>query len=146
MSLTFCTKNGYLYRDGEFCAFGYSGFGKGKNNPALQHVADVGPIPEGRYAILGPPFESSKTGKYVLRLIPLSGTNTFGRGGFEWHGDSESHPGEASHGCVVTALGPRQAAWQGGERSITVVTEPLQDSDMTPPLGTYNPFAPPTKE
>ena len=30
---------------------GYSGHGEGKNNPAMQKVPNVGPIPVGKYTI-----------------------------------------------------------------------------------------------
>ena len=44
----------------------------GRNNPALQDVANVGPIPRGRYHI--GPF-----GDYTAPLTPYPDTDTFGR-------------------------------------------------------------------
>jgi hypothetical protein len=80
--------------------YGYSGFHEGKNNPDMEDVHDVGPIPRGDYAI-GAPFDSPTHGPLAIPLTPLSRTQTFGRSGFLMHGDSIEHPGEASHGCII---------------------------------------------
>lgn len=79
---------------------GYSGRGEGKNNPKMQAVPEVGPIPQGRYRI-GPMFDSDTHGPHCMRLTPESGTETFGRCGFLIHGDSIIHPGFASGGCII---------------------------------------------
>lgn len=94
--------SGECRKDGILAGSGYSGFGKGKNNPALESVHGVGPIPRGDFDIILPPFDSPKTGKYVMRLIPREGTDVFGRTDLEWHGDSTEHPGQASHGCIAS--------------------------------------------
>ena len=41
-----------------------------------------------------------------MRLAPNPGTQTYGRTDLEIHGDSRSHPGKASHGCIIL---PRDA-------------------------------------
>ena len=90
------------YED-EILGVGYSGNGAGKNNPAMQNVKDVGPIPQGLY-VFGEP--TTEKGPLTIPLEPdlESGQNMFGRSGFLIHGDSLEHPGEASEGCIV--LGP----------------------------------------
>jgi hypothetical protein len=94
--------NGTFSKNGHFVGHGYSGFGVGKNNPALQNLVGVGPIPEGSYEI-GPPHDTTTHGPHVMALSPEEGTDTFGRGGFLIQGDSIEHPGTASHGCIVLA-------------------------------------------
>ncbi len=44
---TYAQKTGSLLQDGQAVATGYSGFDEGKNNPAMQAIHDVGPIPQG---------------------------------------------------------------------------------------------------
>lgn len=80
----------------------YSGHGEGKNNPAMQEVPDIGPIPVGTYTI-GPLHHSAKVGPLAMCLTPAEGTNTFGRADFLIHGDAIAAPGEASHGCIIMA-------------------------------------------
>lgn len=82
---------------------GYAGAGAGKNNPAMQFVQDVGPLPRGRYRIM-PPVDTVTHGPFVLWLTPDPSNDMGGRGGFGIHGDSIPHPGTASEGCVIQAL------------------------------------------
>ena len=67
---TYAQKTGALLRNGQAAGTGYSGFDNGKNNPAMQAVSNVGPIPQGSWTIVGPPFNSPDHGPYVLRLEP----------------------------------------------------------------------------
>jgi hypothetical protein len=90
-------QTGELRRFGVLVDVGYSGFGPGKNNPALEAQKDIGPIPRGMYSI-GREFDSSREGPMVMRLTPAPDTNTYGRSGFEIHGDAKEHLGCASHG------------------------------------------------
>jgi len=123
--LQFSTTTGILEStDGGIFACGYAGFGAGKLNPALEHVHDVGPIPRGRYKIQyidtnGAAYEGKKAP--VFRLLPLPGTNTFGRAGFLIHGDSVPAPGTASHGCVIVAHNVREAIRTRGYTELEVI-------------------------
>lgn len=90
-----------ILSDGHKTIHCYSGIGADKNNPASVGLAGRGPIPPGTYSI-GPMFVSPQSGRGTMRLTPQAGTNTYGRAGFEMHGDSNSHPGAASHGCICT--------------------------------------------
>jgi hypothetical protein len=88
--------------DGMIVATGYSGAMEGRNNPAMQERHNLGPIPQGTYAI-GPPrdLQGGPHGPYVLPLIPQKGNAMWGRSGFLIHGDSVSNPGTASEGCII---------------------------------------------
>ena len=79
--------SGGLSQDGQRVATGYSGFGPGKNNPDMENVPDVGPIPRGVYDI-GPMHDTTTHGPHVMALTPEPGTDTLGRDGFLIHGDS----------------------------------------------------------
>jgi len=45
-------ETGGLLRNGQAAATGYPGFDNGKNNPALQAVTNVGPIPKSSWTIV----------------------------------------------------------------------------------------------
>lgn len=102
----FDSLSGRLSLDGAFVCFAYSGHGAGRDNPQLETVADVGPIPEGSYSIsLEPAGSHANLGDPVLRFTPLPGTEMHGRSGFLGHGDNAKH--DASLGCIVFPYGPR---------------------------------------
>ena len=108
---TFHQATGLLAHNGESVSTGYSGFGEGRSNPALQQVPDVGPIPRGLWTIGAPECVTTvgPHGPFVLPLIPQDGTETYGRSGFLIHGDSPAHAGSASHGCIVIDRHTREA-------------------------------------
>lgn len=119
----------YLSRTGvllnaarERVTVGYAGRGAGMNNPDMQHVKGIGPLPEAVYAIEAP-RESAVTGPYALPLIPHVGTELYGRSSFQIHGDSKASPGEASHGCIVVGRAIRQAIWESGDHVLKVVAD-----------------------
>lgn len=120
---TYAQKTGDLEQDGRHVATGYSGAGDGKNNPNMQDVRNVGPIPEGDWTIDGPPINTENHGPYVLLLNPTAETETFGRSGFLMHGDSKEHPGGASEGCVILPRAVREKVWTSGDRDLKVVAE-----------------------
>ena len=99
---------------------GYSGAGQGKNNPDMQSVAEVGPIPVGAYAI-GAPQDTVTHGPYVLTLTPHGCNTMFGRSGFMMHGDSVLAPGTASKGCIIESREQRQAVWNSGDHLLIVL-------------------------
>jgi Protein of unknown function (DUF2778) len=120
---TYAQKTGELQQDGKHVATGYSGADAGKNNPAMESVHDVGPIPQGDWTIAGPPANTPDHGPFVLRLEPAAATNTFGRSGFLMHGDSIESPGCASHGCVIMPRPVREQVWNSGDTDLEVVAE-----------------------
>ena len=77
---------------------GYSGTGKGRNAPAMQAVAGVGPIPKGVWKI-GPAYHHPVLGVLTMDLEPMPGTDTFGRSLFRIHGNDAEN--DASHGCII---------------------------------------------
>lgn len=122
-SWTYSQKTGELQRDEQHVTTGYSGAGAGENNPTMENVPNIGPIPRGDWTISGPPVDTQDHGPYVLKLEPAAGTDTFGRSGFLMHGDSKEHPGCASHGCVILPRAAREEVWDSGDRDLEVVAE-----------------------
>lgn len=120
---TYAQKTGGLWCDGKQVGSGYSGCDEGKNDPDMQAVPDVGPIPQGEWLIVGPPVNTPGHGSYVLRLQPAPETETFGRSGFLMHGDSIESPGCASKGCVIMPRATREAVWNSGDTHLEVVAE-----------------------
>jgi hypothetical protein len=120
---TYAQETGALLHDGQSVATGYSGFDDGKNNPAMQAVPDVGPIPQGDWSVEGPPVNTAEHGPYVLTLAPAPSTNTFGRSGFLMHGDSVDAPGTASKGCIIMPRTAREQVWNSGDTDLEVVPE-----------------------
>ena len=99
-----------------------SGHGEGVNDPAMQSIANFGPIPQGRWMINSPRKVPGR-GPYVLPLVASPTTDIFGRSGFLIHGDSLEHPGahEASHGCIILAHAVREQIWESGDHELEVV-------------------------
>jgi hypothetical protein len=120
---TYAQKTGELQQNGEHIATGYSGAGPGKNNPEMENVHNLGPIPRGDWAIVGPPINTAEHGPFVLRLDPAANTQTFERNGFLMHGDSIESPGRASQGCVIMPRSVREQVWKSGDRDLKVVAE-----------------------
>lgn len=117
---TYRQSSGELLRDGRFIAQGYSGYGTGKNVPAAQTTADVGPIPAGAWRIDSLIPATREHGPFVLVLLPCAGTPTFGRSGFLMHADSLPHPGKASRGCIIMPRFAREMVWSSHDRALTV--------------------------
>jgi hypothetical protein len=107
--------------DGSVWGKGYSGHFEGVNNPDKQSQPNVGPIPEGTWTF-GLPFDSPKTGKFVMRLTPCEGTNTYGRSDFEIHGDLVHAAGQhlASHGCIILPRSVRDRMADETDRTLNV--------------------------
>lgn len=118
---TYAQKTGELLQDDKHVANGYSGIDVGKNNPAMQAVPNMGPIPQGDWTITGPPVNTPDHGPYVLRLQPAADTQMFGRSGFLMHGDSIESPGCASHGCIIMPRTVREQVWNSNDTDLEVV-------------------------
>src|SRR6266516_869780 len=91
---------------------GYSGAGAGRDNPKMQDVVDVGPIPQGCWRV-GAPTGSRGTGPYSLPLTPLPDNDVFNTprdpNSFLIHGPNASRPNDSSSGCPVIDRPSRQA-------------------------------------
>jgi len=124
---TYIQKTGELLHNGAHVATGYSGFNDpeagqdGKNNPDLQSVHEVGPIPVGQYSI-GTPVNTLTHGPFVLPLTPNPSNQMFGREGFLIHGDSVVEPGTASRGCIILARSVRNEVAASGDNSLQVIS------------------------
>jgi hypothetical protein len=102
----------------------YSGSGAGRNNPAMQGVENIGPIPRGSWSVSGVQQDlHGKAHSNVLRLQADPGTNTFNRHDILVHGDNAT--GTASKGCVIAPAQTRSvlqdAYTRGGQVRINVV-------------------------
>lgn len=99
-------------------AQGYAGRGDGKNNPDAEHRRGVGPLPVGQYEVRGP-RTSARTGPFVFDLRQTRGP-TYGRSGFQIHGDSKRNPGNASSGCIILSRDARDAIARFDVRTLEV--------------------------
>ncbi len=119
MSWTYSQRTGTLTLNGTPVATGYSGHEEGKNNPAMQNVRQIGPVPQGKYTI-GAAYQHPEKGPVVMRLNPDAHNLMFGRSGFLIHGDSLAHPGFASEGCIILARKIRDRIAQSSDRELEV--------------------------
>ncbi len=119
MPWTYNQRTGQLTRNGRVMGVGYSGRSNGRNNPALEAVSNVGPIPRGRYRI-GPQHAHPTKGPYTMGLTPV-GHGAQHRSHFLIHGDSIRHPGDASEGCIVLSRPVRQVISASGDPVLQVV-------------------------
>lgn len=101
---------------------GYSGVGKGLNNPNMQNVQDTGPIPAG-YWVIGPAYTHDKLGPVTMNLYPFKGTETFDRDrlSFRIHGDNRFNDFSASHGCLVLPKNIRKQIDDCSDKLLQVV-------------------------
>lgn len=116
--LTYGQRTGQLWRnDGilrSLLGLCYSGNGFGLNNPALQNMRNVGPIPVGHYTLKALTAAEIKAaidagkgkGPSAFYLIPDAETKLkmFGRGDFMIHWDTHDRTFRASEGCIVPLL------------------------------------------
>lgn len=115
----------YSQRSGAFggpgiSATGYSGHDAGVNNPDMQEVHGVGPIPRGKWKI-GKPENHPHLGPLAIPLTPCEGTDAFGRSGFFIHGDNQQMNRTASHGCIILSHDVRAAIVAQGCADLEVV-------------------------
>lgn len=119
MPWQYSQSTGHLTRNGETVGTGYSGRGAGRNNPALEHARNIGPIPRGRYRI-GPAYAHPDKGPVTLNLSP-EGHLAHGRTSFLIHGDSRNNPGDASEGCIILRPDIRRRIATSGDSVLEVI-------------------------
>jgi lipoprotein-anchoring transpeptidase ErfK/SrfK len=119
--LVYSQKTGKIELDGKSLGNGYSGKGKGLNNPEMEKVKDTGPIPAGNYTI-GKAFKHANKGPMVMRLTP-DGHKAHGRDGFLIHGDNEKLNKSASEGCIILGPDIRQKISESGVTKLRVIKE-----------------------
>jgi len=105
---------------GIISAEGWAGQRLGINNPAMQDVAGMGPLPQGLYTI-GQPHNSDSTGPFTMDLIPDPNNNMYGRSEFRIHGASKIDPQLSSEGCIVMPRAVREQIWNSGDRQLEVI-------------------------
>jgi len=110
---------------GKTCVTGYAGGNcganpEGVNNPDMQDQHGIGPLPQGVYTFTEAE-NSPKLGPMAIILIPDPANEMFGRSDFRMHGDSITHPGCASEGCIIMPRNIREAVFAGDDKTITVV-------------------------
>lgn len=106
--------------DGSISWNGYSGAGDGLNNPDMQDVEKVGPIPVGTYTIGEAYDEPGKLGPCVLPLTPAEDNEMFGRSLFRIHGDNPTHT--ASEGCIIQGPQCRHTISSSTDKILVVVS------------------------
>ena len=129
---TFNQTKGWLDKDGILVSKDcYSGFMEGFNNPSLEMVEGVGPLPSGPWKIYGPPKNDPKLGEYVLTLTPA--TSSFrarivamGRDpdSFRCHGKPmpPADINSGSHGCLCADKVTRTRMYQSGDTDLEVIS------------------------
>ena len=111
----------------------YSGSKRGLNNPAMEGVKSVGPIPAGGWLIHRPPYNSPKMGPMCLRLSPV-GHRAFGRSAFLIHGDNRHMNRTASNGCIIVPRHGRELLIEWEVNRLTVVRD-KHDKRFVPKVG-----------
>jgi hypothetical protein len=112
---------------GLLVATGYAGGNcginpEGVNNPSMQGVRSVGPLPVGLYT-LGEPVPQSHLGPFAIPLIPDAENDMLGRGDFYMHGDRTNAPGCASEGCIIMPRAVRNKVWASEDHTLKVIKE-----------------------
>jgi RHS repeat-associated protein len=102
-------------------ATGYAGHGNGVNNPAMEDVANIGPIPQGRWTIGASRDDPGGLGPTVMNLDANEGTDTHGRDLFRIHGDNSRCDQSASEGCIILGPAARQEIANSGDNQLIVV-------------------------
>jgi hypothetical protein len=137
MSWTYQQNSGKLLDpEGRVIGIGYAGGDcglqpLGKNNPAMENIPNVGPLPAGNYTADWMVQVHPKLGRYVIHLAPDAETaakiDSYGRASdsFFCHGDNISSPGNGSDGCIVQSLDVRTAFWESVDHGLIVVSGEL---------------------
>lgn len=113
------SQTGEISLDGGGINTGYSGHGAGLNNPEMENVVGVGPIPRGKWHIVRWDDHHAGKGPIVAVLEPV-GHDAHGRSAFLIHGDNSAMNHTASHGCIIAARGIREALRASGETELVV--------------------------
>ena len=120
MSWEYSQYSGTLRRDGVVIYVGgYSGAGYAKDRPEMENLANIGPIPRGTWTI-GRAYRSRTKGEITMDLTPY-GHSAHNRTNFRIHGDSISHPGNASEGCIILPFEMRKLIAESGDHLLSVV-------------------------
>ena len=120
-------RTGSLYLNGMPQGFGYAGRFTGVNNPDMQAVHNIGPLPVGIYRIGDPQDNHLGPMSFPLKQDPSN--IMFGRDLFWIHADlinAATNPHMASEGCIIMSGATRQrikSEIASGERMLEVVAD-----------------------
>lgn len=98
----------------------YSGNGDGLNNPNMEAVHSIGPIPRGRWRIVQWDDHHGSLGPIVAILEPVD-HDAHGRSAFREHGDNPLENFTGSDGCIVADHDLRVAMRATGDMDLEVV-------------------------
>lgn len=111
---------GELFRpEGSLAGKGYAGKGEGRNNPALDHVRNVGPLPRGTYTIGQGIPKHPLLGRLAIPLTPSPKNKMHGRSHFYMHGDNKAH--DASLGCPIQGPKVREEVNSSPDKMLIVI-------------------------
>jgi hypothetical protein len=113
--------DGQLIEDGALVATGWAGQLAGRNNPAMQNVPNIGPLPVGFYTI-EPSYHHPHLGPVTMNLDPHPTNEMFGRADFRMHGASADHPELSSHGCIIMPRDVRVKIANSSDRMLQVLS------------------------
>jgi hypothetical protein len=117
---TYNSRTGLISHNGDKIGMGYSGNGNGLDNPALESVHGIGPIPVGHWLITEWVDNYPTKGPVVAILAPVE-HGAHGRTGFLIHGDNQEMNHTASHGCIIAQRWIRQQWRASGDNKLEVV-------------------------
>jgi hypothetical protein len=111
----------YVDSDGNstYIGSGYSGYGAGLNNPAMQNVPNIGPLPQGNYNI--GPQQNNGPLRESMRLTPNPGNQMFNRWGFLIHGPHANDHKDSSNGCPIFQKSIRDQIGNNDDKCFQVV-------------------------
>lgn len=119
LTWTYNSATGGLYHNGTYIETGYAGHGAGVNDPSMQSISRVGPLPTGRYTI-GPQYYSPNTGRATMALTPAPTNQMYGRSAFRIHGDNSQRNRTASEGCMIFNRDIRDQIANSGDTDLVV--------------------------
>ena len=124
----YAQRTGKLYDASGVCrGVGYAGGNcglnrQGINNPDMEGVKKIGPLPGGVYT-RGTVVEGSHLGSFAIPLIPDPSNDMLGRSDFYMHGDKVNEPLCASEGCIIMPPNTRHWFYDCDDNQITVVPD-----------------------
>lgn len=118
---TYKQSTGQLFdSSGNLLGTGWAGQGDGKNNPDMQDVKNIGPLPQGRYTI-GPAYHHPRLGPVTMDLTPSPSNQMFDRADFRIHGASATDPEHSSEGCMIQIRIVRESVASGMDKDLEVI-------------------------
>jgi hypothetical protein len=98
---------GKLFDGSKLVGVGWAGHLQGRNDPSMESIKNVGPLPRGLYTIEDP-VDNTHLGPMAFPLTPDPKNEMFGRNDFYIHGASVEHPALSSDGCIIQGLVARE--------------------------------------